>query len=277
MDEHYGVIGDPVGHSLSPRIHRWFAEQAGQTIDYQAYQVPAGQLSAFLASAIGCRLTGANVTLPHKRDACGLVGLRSERAEQAGAVNTLMRLDDGSWLGDNTDGVGLLRDLQHNLRWPVRGRSLLVIGAGGAAQGILPALLAAHPARVTLCNRNPERAAALAQRFGAESAPMRELGDGFEGIIHATAAGHQGDAPALPDAALGGAAWCYDLSYGVAAAPFLRLARAAGCGRYSDGLGMLVEQAAESFELWRGHRPETAEVLRRLRFEAESGSSGPPG
>jgi shikimate dehydrogenase len=194
---------------------------------------------------------------------------RSERAERAGAVNTLLRGEAG-WHGDNTDGIGLVRDLRHNLGAAIAGKRVLVLGAGGAARGILEPLLAEQPAELVVSGRNPWRPEELAAAFKALG-PIRPCthlalkGDRFDLVLNATSAGHQGEAPRLPPGLLAPGALAYDLNYGEAARPFLDWARSAGAAQATDGLGMLVEQAAEAFQLWRCVRPDTAAVLAELR------------
>lgn len=262
----YAVLGHPIAHSLSPRIHALFARQTGQAMEYRAIDVAPEGLTEFWRRGAGRELAGANVTVPLKALVCELVDERSARAALAGAVNTVVRLDDGRLAGDNTDGVGLVRDLQR-LGWPVGGRRLLIVGAGGAARGILGPLLERSPDSVTIANRNRSRAVALATRFGhgilARSLSELTRAGRFDGVIDASAAGPD-DPLRLPDSLVDAGSWCYALNYGTAAAAFVEWARAAGAGAAADGLGMLVEQAAESFYLWRGVRPDPEPVRHRL-------------
>ncbi len=268
VDARYAVVGHPVAHSLSPQIHAQFARQTGERVDYAAIDVPPEAFADFWRTGPGRGLAGANVTLPLKGLARDLVDQLSERAAEAAAVNTIIRLDQHRLRGDNTDGIGLVRDLER-LEWPLGGRRLLVIGAGGAARGILRPLLDRGPASLTIANRTPARAIALAARFGSELVPcaLTELGAAgrFDGVIHASAAGHAVGLE-LPATLADKDSWCYDLSYGHAARGFVTWARAAGA-RTAEGLGMLVEQAAESFFLWRGVRPDPAPVHRLLSKE----------
>ena len=266
--DRYAVFGNPIAHSKSPTIHRMFAEQTGQRLRYERIEAPLddfpGAVGRFRAE--GGR--GANVTVPFKEQACRLAERLSDRARLAGAVNTLL-LDAGIE-GDNTDGVGLVRDLVHNLGVALAGRRVLVLGAGGAARGILPALAPTAPAELVLANRTAQRAQALAREL-AEAGPIRWLGlealagNPFDVVINATAAGLRGELPALPRDLLAPGAACYDLVYADRPTAFVEWARAHGAGLASDGLGMLVEQAAESFFLWRGVRPDTAPVIAALR------------
>lgn len=262
MTTRYAVIGQPVSHSLSPRIHRHFAQQTGISLSYDSVEVPP---SAFFRFWLDSDLAGANVTAPLKQLAFRFASQNSDRAARAGAVNTLTRISRGRYAGDNTDGAGLLRDLNQNLQLRLRGVRLLVIGAGGATRGILDNLLAAAPATVTVANRTAGKALALAEDWRVEGCGLDQLpGRRFDAIIHASAAGY-GEFPQLPERLLEPDGWCYDLSYGQAARPFLRWARSSGCSQAHDGLGMLVEQAAESFALWHDKRPETGPLLAQLR------------
>jgi len=262
MSDRYAVIGNPVAHSRSPAIHAEFARATGQDIDYGRIEAP---LDAFAPAVERFRLSGGkglNVTLPFKHEAFQLCARRSERALLAQAVNTI-RFDDS--YGDNTDGIGLIRDFSQNVKLPLNGKSVLLLGAGGAAQGVVGALLEAGVARLVIANRTVAKAKALAARFpGASACGYDALGsEGFDIVINATSAGLAGAAPPLPDGMLNKSTLAYDMVYG-RDTPFLAAARKAGA-RASDGLGMLVEQAAESFFLWRGVRPATQPVLAKLR------------
>ena len=262
MSDRYAVIGNPVAHSKSPWIHAEFARACGQDIDYGRIESPldgfAGTLERFRASGA----KGANVTLPFKQEAFALCRRTSERARLAQAVNTL-RFDDS--FGDNTDGVGLVRDLCANMEFELKARSVLLLGAGGAAQGVAGALLEAGVARLVIANRTLSRARAVAERFaGAAACGFDELpGQSFDIVVNATSAGLSGEAPPVPGGLFTDRTLAYEMVYGQDT-PFLAAARRAGA-RVCDGLGMLVEQAAESFFLWRGVRPETRPVLAKLR------------
>lgn len=270
----YAVLGHPVAHSLSPRLHQAFAAQTGQHLSYLAIDLPAEQFDDFWQSGAGRQLAGANITLPLKQAACDLSTQLSERARRAGAVNTLKRQADGSLYGDNTDGVGLVTDLLEKLSShsnpALTGARLLLLGAGGAARGVLGPLLAQRPTEILIANRTADRALSLAAQFadlgvvGAIKLEALDEAGSFDGIINASAAGHSGAAANLPTTLREPRGWCYDLSYGAAARPFLDQAQAAGCQSSWDGLGMLVEQAAASFELWCGVRPETAPLKRQV-------------
>ena len=266
MPDRYAVIGNPVAHSRSPWIHEQFARACGQEIEYTRIEAP---LDAFPATVDAFRAAGgrgANVTVPFKPEAFLYCASVSERAREAEAVNTLV-FDRGEAWGDNTDGVGLLRDLESNLRFGLRGRRVLVMGAGGAAQGVMPSLRAAGPARLVVANRTAAKALALAARFeGTTGCGYDGLTEAaFDLVVNATSAGLAGELPPLPSARelFAPGALAYDMLYGHDT-PFLAYARAAEV-RASDGLGMLVEQAAESFLVWRGVRPDTRPALAALR------------
>ena len=270
--DRYGVVGHPVNHSLSPFIHGLFARETGQAMSYRAYDVPPEQFAQRVHAFFEEGGSGLNVTLPHKIAAVEIADELTERAAHAAAVNTLV-VQDGRLLADNTDGAGLVRDLCDNLGLVITNRRVLVIGAGGATRGILAPLLGLAPAMVVIANRTPERAAALAAAFSdlgvtqgvgfeyIEAAP-------FDLIINATSASLSGDIPPIPPEAIGADSVCYDLAYGRSASAFVQWAQRSGCARAEQGLGMLVEQAAESFRLWRGVRPSTAQVLAALKERA---------
>jgi shikimate dehydrogenase len=265
MADRYAVIGHPVTHSKSPWIHREFARATGQDIEYVALEAP---LDAFERTVEAFRAQGgkgANVTLPFKEHAYRYCTVPSAAARLAQAVNTLV-FDERGIGGDNTDGSGLLRDLTVNLGREVGGRAVLLLGAGGAARGVLGPLSTARPARLVLANRTADKAQKLAQRLApaVEPTTFASLRDAsFDLVINATSAGLSGESPSIPLSVFGKGALAYDMVYG-RDTPFLALARACGC-ETSDGLGMLVEQAADSFRIWRGVRPETAPVIAVLR------------
>ena len=270
MTDNYAVIGNPVEHSRSPDIHAMFAAQSAADVHYGRLLAPldgfVAQVTAFFRD--GGR--GLNVTVPFKQEAFALAAQCSEQARLAGAVNTLLLNEEGQLCGHNTDGIGLLRDINTNLQQSLAGCSVLVLGAGGATRGILQPLLAQGPARVVVANRTVAKATDLAQLFAALG-PISGCGYAdlpaapFDWIINATAASLQGELPPLPAACCGPATRCYDLMYGAEPTAFMRWAAAQGAALTADGLGMLVEQAAESWYLWRGIRPETAPVMQRLR------------
>ena len=270
MASRFAVFGHPVAHSLSPRIHAAFGAQLGIALEYGAVDCEPGQLSAALADFAANGGVGANLTLPHKQAGLALCAAVSARATRAGAVNTL-RCDGAGWVGDNTDGEGLVRDLTGRHALDLRGRRTLLLGAGGAAHGVAPALLDAGIGELFVVNRHADRADALvdalAQPGRVHSRYWDDLASlgGFDLIVNATAAGHGGAAVTLPFALAASRCSAVDLSYGEAAIGFLAWARGAGCLQAIDGLGMLVEQAALGFELWHGQRPDTEAVYARLR------------
>ena len=270
--DRYAVVGDPIGHSRSPAIHARFAAQTGQRLTYEALRVPAGSLADAVTRFTTTGGRGLNVTVPLKEEAFRLASSRTERAERAGAVNTLLLDGPGAPRGDNTDGVGLVRDLGDNLGIDVGGRSLLVLGAGGAVRGILGPLLAMRPATLVVANRTASKATALAGEFTdlgqVSGGGFDALADRrFDIVINGTTASLQGAALPLPETLAIDGGFAYDQVYASEPTPFLRWAEAHGVAGSADGLGMLVEQAAESFTLWRGVRPLTAPVIAALRAE----------
>jgi shikimate dehydrogenase len=269
--DRYAVIGNPVAHSKSPMIHEVFARATGQRMRYERLRAPLDGFVATVRTFAEANGLGLNVTIPFKLQAFALASQRSARAQSARACNFLAWRGD-HWFGDNTDGVGLVRDLMCNLGETIAGRNLLVLGAGGAAHGIVGALLAERPSRLVIANRMHARAVELAARFehdGPISAePLVSLaGQQFELVVNATSLGLGTSVPAglWPHRLFAAQALAYDLIYVDKATPFLRWARDEGAARTADGLGMLIEQAAESFYLWRGVRPETEPVFRLLR------------
>jgi len=265
MADRYAVIGNPVTHSKSPWIHAEFARQARQDMAYERIEAPLDRFADTVAAFRASGGRGANITVPFKAEAFAYCGNAvSERAGAAGVVNTLI-FEGGAVRGDNTDGVGLLRDITVNLGRGIAGMRVLLMGAGGAAQGVIGPLLGARPRHLVVANRTAGKARALAQRYGAASGGgYEELGGAqFDLLINATSAGLANEAPALAPRAFAPGAFAYDMVYG-RDTPFLAAARAAGA-EASDGLGMLVEQAAESFRIWRGIAPDTRAVLAALR------------
>ncbi|MCI0749325.1 MAG: shikimate dehydrogenase [Nevskiales bacterium] len=265
----YAVLGHPIAHSLSPQIHQAFAQTLGLSLSYEALDVAPEQFAATLQRLHATGYRGLNITLPHKQAAATLCESRSNAAERAGAVNTLIRTDAG-WRGDNTDGTGLLRDLKDNLKLVITDQRVLLLGAGGAARGILKPLLDEPPKELVISSRTPWAVEKIAAEFKTLG-PVRPCthlalkGDTYDLIINATSAGHQGQVPRLPPGLLAPNGACYDLSYGRAFEPFGAWAQTQGAARIADGWGMLVEQAAASFELWHGVRPQTAAVLAQLQ------------
>lgn len=272
MSSHrYAVFGHPVAHSLSPRIHAAFAQQTGIVLEYTAIDAAPHDFVAALDRFADDGGAGANVTLPLKEAAFAICAQTTDRARRAGAVNTLTR-NEGRWHGDNTDGAGLVRDLTGRHGLDLRARRALLLGAGGAARGVAPALLDAGISELIIVNRTAERADALADALGepdrAHSRYWRDLGDlgDFSLIVNATSASRQDQgAFTLPFHLATPRTLAVDLNYGEAAIPFLAWARAAGCHDAVDGLGMLVEQASEAFEHWHGVRPDTDPVYAALR------------
>lgn len=278
MPDRYAVMGNPIAHSKSPLIHAQFAKQTGESLVYEAICVPPGGFVQAVSDFQAAGGLGLNVTLPYKEEAFALAEVRSLRAEQAAAVNTLWFEKNGRRHGDNTDGIGLIRDLCRNQGISLTGKRVLLLGAGGAARGVVGPLLQARPRHLVCANRTGSRARQLAAHFVEQGAvqarSLAQLEDlEFEIIINATSASLTGEAPALPAGVLlpGGA--CYDLAYGDEPTPFVLWGRAHGAAKSVDGLGMLVEQAAESFYRWRGVRPSTAPVIEALRGSRELGDT----
>lgn len=266
--DRYVVIGNPVSHSLSPAIHAHFAAQSRDAIEYETCLVPLGQFAPHARQFFDGGGKGANVTLPFKVDAFQWADVRSERAQIAEAANFLASRA-GVIEADNTDGIGLACDLMRNLGVHLRGKRILVIGAGGAARGVIAPLLAEAPQSLVIANRTVARARDLARRFAArgpvEAAALDAIpAVGFDVVVNATSTSIHDETLPVPDRVLANAGIGYDLAYGPAARPFLERAHRLGT-RASDGLGMLVEQAAESYLLWRGRRPATAAILAELR------------
>ncbi|MBE02995.1 shikimate dehydrogenase [Marinobacter lutaoensis] len=270
----YAVVGHPISHSKSPRIHSLFARQTGQAVEYTAIQAPLDGFADTVRQFFARGGKGLNVTVPFKEEAWRLAERRTARAELAGAANTLFQDPDGALVADNTDGVGLVRDLTVNLDVALGGRRLLVLGAGGAVRGVLGPLLAERPMELVIANRTLAKAEALARLFAREADSTRLGACGFETpaapfdlIINGTSASLQGDLPPLSANVIGADTVVYDMMYSLQTTTFNQWALAQGATRVHDGLGMLVEQAAESFRVWRGVRPETAPVIEQLRTE----------
>ena len=269
----YGVMGYPVSHSKSPIIHQVFAEQTGQNIQYELLKVPPDKLESALQNFRRTGGKGLNITVPHKSEVLKLADTLSDRAKIAGAVNTLV-FDDNDIFGDNTDGVGLMRDLQENQNLNLKGMDILILGAGGATRGIVYPLLMAKPSSLTIANRTLSRATALADYFGAHgpctACRFENISEkaSYQLVINATSAGLKGEAPPYPEQVVNEATHCYDLSYGFKRTPFSKWAAKLGAASSVMGWGMLVEQAAESFNIWHGVRPDTAPVLKQLTISA---------
>ena len=268
--DRYAVFGNPIKHSRSPQIHTQFAAESGEELTYRAQLVPEGEFAQAAKGFFAGGGKGLNVTVPFKLDAFEFADQLSDRARRAGAVNTLAIQDDGSIYGDNTDGVGLVRDILDNQGWEVTGRRILLIGAGGAVRGVLEPLLKRHPSHLVIANRTVSKAVELAQSFadlGSVSGCSFDAlhGNQFDLVINGSSASLSGELPPLPTHLLSDNACCYDMMYGPEPTPFMRWAASHAAWAVCDGLGMLVEQAAESFCIWRGVRPETRLVIEEIR------------
>ncbi len=271
MTDRYAVIGNPIGHSKSPMIHLAFARQAGQDIDYIKLEAPLGGFDAVADSFHAGEGLGLNVTAPFKLDAFAYATEAQERAKLAGAANAL-KFEGGRIIADNFDGVGLVRDIQTNLGCPVQGRRVLLLGAGGAGRGAIQPLLERQPAELVLANRTVEKAEALRAQFsrygaliptGYDALATRRFG-AFDIVVNATSASLHGELPPVDASVFGAGCLAYEMVYGKGLTPFLRLAQRAGVERLADGVGMLVEQAAEAFLWWRGVRPDTGPLIERM-------------
>lgn len=269
MSDLYCVFGNPIAHSRSPYIHAAFAAASAQDLRYEARLAPIDDFAGSVADFMAAGGKGANVTVPFKEEAFRLSARLSPRATRAGAVNTLV-FSQGEIFGDNTDGAGLVRDITHNLGFSLAGKRILLLGAGGAARGVIAPLLGEQPVSLFIANRSADKAQALAAAF----ADMAEIGAGgfddvagmnFDVLINATAASLSGATLPLPASVFAPDCLAYDMMYGKGATPFLQQAREQGAAHLADGLGMLVEQAAEAFKVWRGIRPETLAILAELR------------
>jgi shikimate dehydrogenase len=271
MIDRYAVIGNPVAHSMSPEIHAAFARECGHVIQYERLLAPRDRFVETVEAFRASGASGANVTLPFKTEAFDFAGTRTARAERGKSANTL-RFDSDQIVGDNTDGVGLCRDIVSNLGQPLLGARILLIGAGGAARGVAGALLDCQPESLAIVNRTHAKAEAIVAEIGAgdlfhairlEALPTHQ----FDVLINATSASIAGELPPVPVSWMGKDALAYDMMYGKVPTPFLALAASVGA-RTADGLGMLVEQAAEAFYVWRGVRPSTGPVIEQMRRAA---------
>lgn len=266
----YGVIGNPIQHSLSPLIHTLFAEQTKQQLIYRPILVAVDSLASALNEFQAQGGKGLNITLPFKQQAFQLVNAHSERAMCAFAINTLKFNDEGDRLGDNTDGVGLIRDITLHHQFSIRGKKVLLLGAGGAVRGVIKPILQEEPSELVIANRTENKAQALAGEF-LKYGSVRALTfsalveNQFDLIINGTAASLSESSIELPENIMTNNAYCYDMVYGKGTTPFLHWAKSQGAKLCSDGLGMLVEQAAESFFIWRGVKPDTLPVLTKLK------------
>jgi len=275
----YGLFGYPVHHSWSPFIHGMFARQTGQDMIYRLFESPPERFRSEVLTFLGSEGKGANVTLPHKQAAAELVNELTPRAQLADAINTIVRRD-GRLLGDNTDGAGLLTDLTSNLGLEWSAPRILLLGAGGAARGAIGPLLSLNPAELVIANRTAEKARELAAVFedlgqvsGCEFSGLPDRG--FDLVVNATSASLRGEVPLIPIGVVDSGTTCYDMAYGLGDTAFVAWAKRLGAGRAEQGWGMLVEQAAEAFELWRGVRPHTAPVLHLLRTRASRVTGSP--
>jgi len=270
MTDNYAVIGNPISHSKSPLIHTEFASQTEQDIEYTAIEVPLDGLQSSLKQLRDIlKFKGLNITVPFKEQAWQLVENKSDRAIRAGAINTIVFNEDGSMYGENTDGIGLCQDLTVNHGVSIKDKRILLLGAGGAARGVIEPLLSYQPAELFIANRTTSKAAQLAAIF-AELGPVQTGGFAdiqaqFDVVINATAASLKGEVPPLPDNLLADNACCYDMMYSNKDTAFVTWAKTHGAAKSIDGLGMLVEQAAEAFSLWRDIKPETSPVIEMIR------------
>ena len=271
----YAVFGNPIKHSKSPVIHAAFAAQSNQAMQYRAVRVPEDGFERAAGNFFADGGRGLNITVPFKPEAFRFADRLSERAQRAGAVNTLTCAADGVIEGDNTDGIGLVRDMVANLGWVVQGLRVLIIGAGGAVRGVLEPLMRERPREMLIVNRTAGRAEQLAREF----ADLGTLAGGgyeligerqFDLVINASSAGLSGEMPGLPASLLTERSCCYDMVYGAEPTPFMRWAAHHAAWAVSDGLGMLVEQAAQSFFIWRHVRPETRPVINQVREAMEA-------
>lgn len=270
--DRYAVFGNPISHSRSPQIHALFAEQTGQTLSYRAELAEVENFEARVRDFVSHNGKGLNITVPFKQQAWQLADHRSARAERAGAVNTLMVEADGRFFGDNTDGVGLVRDLTDNHHIELNGQRILIIGAGGAVRGVIEPILSEHPAKLVIANRTVEKALQLAKDI-SDLGNISGCGFGqlegltFDLVINATSASLHGELPPLPEHLFSASAnaCAYDMMYAAEPTVFMRWASEHGAEQVFDGLGMLVEQAAESFRLWRGVQPQTRPVIDAIR------------
>ncbi|WP_417596160.1 shikimate dehydrogenase [Oceanospirillum sp.] len=278
MTDRYAVFGNPIAHSKSPQIHQAFARQTQQLLSYEALLAPVDAFAQSLRAFLADQGRGCNITVPFKQDAFETAEQLTARAQRAGAVNTLWLAEDGQLWGDTTDGVGLVRDLTDNQQVGISGQRVLILGAGGAVRGVIEPILEQKPASVMIANRTVSKAELLVDIFKdllPEGCTLSVCGftdlegQQFDQVINGTAASLSGDLPPLPDNLLADNAACYDMMYGAETTVFNQWALNHGAAKAIDGLGMLVEQAAESFRIWRGVKPETTEVLADLREQLQ--------
>ncbi|TXR54797.1 shikimate dehydrogenase [Reinekea thalattae] len=264
--DRYSVVGHPIKHSLSPMIHRMFAEQTGEEIEYEGIELPVTSFETRIWQLFKEGYSGFNVTAPFKGDAFDFVDDMSDRAKQARAVNTMKKMPNGRIFGDTTDGVGLLNDLLDNLGWTLNKANILILGAGGAVRGVLEPLLAQDPESLVVANRTLQKAEELAEEYPALTpSTFDELDQPFDLIINGTSASLSGQLPPIPADVVTSQSRCYDMAYGNKPTAFLEWSKQQGVKECADGLGMLVGQAAESFYIWRGVRPDVKPVIEALR------------
>ena len=268
--DRYAVFGNPISHSKSPQIHTLFAEQTGQELIYTAELAEIDNFEEAVNAFVANNGKGINITVPFKQQAWQLATQRSSRAERAGAVNTLIIKEDGSYLGENTDGVGLVRDLVNNHQIALKQKKILILGAGGAVRGVIEPIMKKNPVQLVIANRTVKKSLQLAEDFSdlgnISGCGFDALeGQSFDVVINGTSASLQGDLPPLPDALFNDNACAYDMMYAAKPTVFMEWASQHGAENIFDGLGMLVEQAAESFNLWRGVQPETKPVIDAIR------------
>lgn len=273
--DQYRVFGNPIAQSRSPQIHHQFAEQTGEALNYEKQLVEIDGFATAARQFFADGGKGLNITVPFKLDAFEFATQLTERARNAGAVNTLKALEDGSILGDNTDGQGMVSDIVEHLGWSLEGKNILLLGAGGAVRGVLQPLLEKSPARVVIANRTIAKALTLVREFKrygkVQACGFADLTDQqFDVVINGTSASLSGDLPSLPDTLLAENACCYDMMYGAESTVFMQWAQQHGASHIADGLGMLVGQAAEAFSLWRGVKPEVNSVISSLREQLQS-------
>ncbi|MCP3851773.1 MAG: shikimate dehydrogenase [Gammaproteobacteria bacterium] len=271
----YAVMGNPINHSKSPQIHTAFALETGQKLEYSAIHVDVGGFAQAVTHFQGHGGKGLNVTVPFKLDAWKMADTLTERAKRAGAVNTLVLDKNGTIEGDNTDGIGLVNDIIERLGWDIQQKSVLILGAGGASRGVIGPILDKKPSRLMIANRTASKATELARSFHDMKNKDTQAIDGggydsliglqFDLVINATAASLQGEVPPLPDDLLASDGCCYDMMYAKKPTAFMDWAIAHGVSKVSDGLGMLVGQAAESFMIWRGVRPSVSPVIEHIQ------------
>ena len=268
--DRYAVFGNPISHSKSPQIHSAFAQQTGQDLIYSAELAEVEDFEERVAAFVKNNGKGINITVPFKQQAWQLATQRSSRAERAGAVNTIIVKNDGSYFGENTDGIGLVRDLINNHQIPLSGKKILIVGAGGAVRGVIEPILKEDPVELVIANRTVEKALQLAKDFSdlgsITGCGFDELeGQSFDIVINGTSASLHGELPPLPDKLFSNNASAYDMMYAAKPTVFMQWASQHGTTKVFDGLGMLVEQAAESFNLWRGVEPETQPVISTIK------------